>query len=91
MRNIMKRNPNFLLRDVAGTKVIVPVGEAVSAFPGMITVNSTGAYLWELLEQEQTELSLIKALTDRYEVDEKTAKADVTAFVSKLKTAGALI
>ena len=88
---MMKRNPDFLLRDVAGTLVIVPVGAAVSAFPGMITVNSTGAYLWELLEQEQTESALVKALTDRYEVDKSTAEADVAAFLRKLKPTGALI
>ena len=87
----MKRKPDFLLRDVAGTFVIVPVGEAVTSFPGMITVNSTGAYLWELLEQEQTEASLVKALTDRYEVDENTAGADVRAFLARLKPVGALI
>ena len=87
----MKRKPDFLLRDVAGTFVIVPVGEAVTSFPGMITVNSTGAYLWELLEQEQTEASLVKALTDRYEVDENPAGADVRAFLARLKPVGALI
>lgn len=88
---MIRRNPDFLLRDVAGTLVIVPVGTAVSGFPGMITVNSTGAYLWELLEQEQTEESLICALTQRYEVDEKTAGTDVEAFLQKLKPTGALI
>lgn len=88
---MIKRNPDFLLRDVAGTLVIVPVGAAVSAFPGMITVNSTGAYLWELLEQAQTEQSLVKALTDKYEVNEQTAGADVAAFLNKLKPTGALI
>lgn len=88
---MIKRNPDFLLRDVAGTLVIVPVGVAVSAFPGMITVNSTGAYLWELLSEEQTEQSLIRALTQRYEVDEKTAGADVAAFLNKLKLTGALL
>ena len=88
---MIKRNPDFLLRDVAGTLVIVPVGATVSAFPGMITVNSTGAYLWELLSEEQTERSLVKALTARYEVDEKTAGADVAAFLKKLKPTGALL
>lgn len=88
---MIKRNPDFLLRDVAGTLVIVPVGAAVSAFPGMITVNSTGAYLWELLEQEQTEQSLVQALTHRYEVDADTAGADVAAFLKRLRPTGALI
>ena len=87
----MKRSSDFLLRDVAGTRVIVPVGDAVTAFPGMITLNATAAYLWELLETEQTVQSLTQALLDRYEVDEPKAKADVEAFIARLQPTGALV
>ena len=87
----MKRSSDFLLRDVAGTLVIVPVGAAVSAFPGMITLNATGAYLWELLETEQTVESLVEALCLRYEVDEVKARADVEAFVARLESTGAVV
>ncbi len=87
----MKRTPNFLLRDVAGTLVIVPVGEAVTAFPGMMTLNATGAYLWELLETEQTVESLTDALVARYEVSREIAQADVEAFVDKIKPTGAVV
>ncbi len=80
----MKRSPNFLLREVAGTLVIVPVGEAAAKFKGMITLNATSAYLWEILETQQTKESLVKALTDRYEVDEETASKDVDALLEKL-------
>jgi hypothetical protein len=87
----MKRNADFLLRDVAGTLVVVPVGAAVSAFPGMITLNATGAYIWELLETEQSEQTLTDALVARYEIDSETARADVKAFIAKLKPTGALV
>ena len=87
----MKRCADFLLRDVAGSIVIVPVGAAVTAFPGMVTLNATGAFIWELLETEQTEVSLAEALVARYEVDEATALADVQAFVKKRKPIGAII
>ena len=86
----MKRSENFLLRDVAGTLVIVPVGAAVSAFPGMITLNDTAAYLWELLEQEQTEDSLVQALCGQYAVDTDTARKDIVVFLEKLRSVGAL-
>lgn len=88
---LMKRNADFLLRDVAGTLVIVPVGAAVSAFPGMITVNATAAYIWELLETEQTVETLTEALVARYEVDAERAQADVEAFLNRLQPTGALI
>lgn len=87
----VKRSDNFLLRDVAGTLVIVPVGAAVSAFPGMITVNATGAYIWELLETEQTVDSLVEALLERYDVDRQKAYEDVVAFVERLKPTGAIV
>lgn len=80
----MKRSPDFLLREVAGTLVIVPVGEASAKFKGMITLNATSAYLWELLEKEQTVESLVAALLERYEVDEETARKDVDAIIEKL-------
>lgn len=87
----MKRSADFLLRDVAGTLVIVPVGAAVSAFPGMITLNPTGAYIWELLEQEQTVDSLVEAMIARYDVDAKKAREDVEAFVEKMQSTGAIV
>lgn len=87
----MKRSSEFLMRDVAGSLVIVPVGTAVSAFPGMITLNAVGAYIWELLETEQTIDSLAQALVERYEVDTATATADVKAFIDKLNATGAIV
>ena len=51
---IMKQNPNFLLREVADSLVLVPVGEATKKYPGMITLNATGKFLWEALAAEQT-------------------------------------
>lgn len=88
---MMRRNPDFLLRDVAGIQVIVPVGEAIVAFPGMITVNQTGAYIWELLENEQTEDALVDALLEQYQVTREQAATDVKAFLEKLQPTGAVL
>lgn len=87
----MKRSTDFLLRDVADTLVIVPVGKATLDFPGMITVNSTGAYLWELLEKSQTMQTLTQAMVERYEVDEAQAQTDVKAFTESLIRVGAIV
>ena len=87
----MRRNPDFLLRQVAGRQVIVPVGKAVSNFPGMITVNQTGAFLWECLETEQTLQTLVQAITETYEVSQEQAAQDAQAFLAKLRPTGALI
>ena len=53
-------------------------------FNGMITVNETGAFLWEKLSEEITEEALLAAMLDEYEVDEETAKADIAEFIKLL-------
>jgi len=47
----MKLKEGFMLRQVAGEHVVLPVGADVD-FNGMITLNETGAFLWNRLEQE---------------------------------------
>ncbi|MBQ8797300.1 MAG: PqqD family protein [Oscillospiraceae bacterium] len=87
----MKRSADFLLREVAGTQVLVPLGAAAVSFSGMVTLNGTGAFIWELLEQPQTMQTLTEALMDRYAVDQETAQNDVEGFVNKLIPIGAIL
>ncbi len=86
----MKIKDGFILREVAGSYLVVAVGAAVKAFNGMINLNETGAFLWKLLEKGATEEEAVAELLKEYDVDEETAKADVKAFVSKLTEAGLL-
>lgn len=87
----MKRNPDFLLREVADTLVVVPIGDAASAFSGMITLNAMGAWLWERMETEQTVDSLTAALVENYEVEADRAREDVVAFIDRLIPSGAIL
>lgn len=86
----MKRNPDYILSNVADTWVVVPTARAAADFPGMLTLNGPGKYLWELLESEQTPEELIQALTERYEVTADRAGADVQKFLDRLIKAGAV-
>lgn len=86
----MRRRKDYLLRRVADTIAVVPLGRAALDFNGMLTVNETGAYLWELLETEQTVESLTDALCARYEVRRDQAAADTEIFLKKLRAADAL-
>lgn len=87
----MKRNSGFLMRQVAGRYVLAPVGDTVKTFSGMITMNATGKFLWDLLEQDQTVDSLAQALVDNYEVELEKAKADVVKYLEPLLPIKAVI
>ena len=81
----MKIKDNFMLRKVADTYVVVPVGAAVAEFNGMINLNETGAFLWKEFETDKTFEDVLKAMLEEYEVEENLAKKDLENFVNILK------
>lgn len=85
----MKLKPTFLLRKIAGQTVVLPTTAELD-LNMMITLNDTGAFLWEHLVDETDEAALVAALLAEYDVDEETAKKAVSAFVKKLRDNGFL-
>lgn len=84
----MKVEKEFILREIAGDYILVPVGDTALDFNGLITVNEIGAFLWEKMKQDVTVTDLTNDVLKEYEVDEETARADVEEFVSALQAAG---
>jgi len=87
----MKIKENYMLRKVADTYVVVPIGAAVAEFNGMINLNSAGAFLWRQMEIETTFENVLSAMLEEFEVDEETAKNDLLKFIDELKQANLLI
>ncbi len=87
----MKIKDGYILREVLGNFIVVAVGDAALDFNGVITLNETGAFLWKVLSNGATEEELLEALTKEYEIDEAVAKADISAFLDKLREAEILV
>lgn len=81
----MKIKEGFILRKVAGNHVVVPIGQAVLDFNGMMNLNDTGAFLFERMIGGTTREELIRALVNEYEIDEQLAATDVDAFIEKVE------
>ena len=86
----MKIKKDYVLRQVADTWVVLPLGDAAVDFSGMLTLNESGAMLWRVLEQGADREKLTAALLVEYEVSSQQAMADVDAFLNKLLQAGCL-
>ncbi len=84
----MRIKKDYVLRQVVDTWVVLPLGAEAVNFAGMLTLNESGAMLWQVLEQGCDRDALVKALTAEYEVSEAEAGADVDAFLNKLLQAG---
>lgn len=86
----MKIKSEFLLRKISDTFVVVPVGSAVVDFSGLINLNETGAFLFEILQKGAEERELVEKLLNEYEVSPEIAERDVKAFISNVKEADIL-
>lgn len=86
----MKINENFVLREVAGSWVVIPIGEKSVDFNGMMNLNETGVLLWKELEKGCEKEALVAAITAEYEVSAEEAAADIDEFVDILMKAGCL-
>ena len=84
----MKIKDGFMLREVAGKWVVVPLAERVVEFNDIMTLSESGALLWKVLEKDVEEEELLQALFSEYSIDEMTAKADVQEYISTLLEKG---
>ena len=86
----MKLDKNFVLRRVVDNAVLVPFGQKMIDFNGMISLNKVGAFLAEKLQEETTREALVTAVVEKYDVDAETATADVSRFLDELRANKAL-
>lgn len=87
----MKIKSGFILQSLAGSHMVVPVGSRAADFKGMITLNESGKFLWQQLEQDRTEEELVAAVMEAYpETKEAIARQYVGEFVQQLKAADCL-
>ena len=81
----MKIKEGFILREIAGSFVVVPVGQNLVDVSSMITLNETGAFLWNALSEEASEEQLCEKLLSEYEgVSREEALSDIRDFVKVL-------
>lgn len=76
---------NFILRQIAGESLLIPVGEAALAVNGLIALSESAALLYERLREDCSRQELIDVLLAEYEVSEETAGEDVDAFLVQMR------
>lgn len=81
----MKISNEYIIRDIAGEYIIVPVGQVALDFQGLITVNEIGVYIWELLQKKEITFdNLLAAILNEYDVSQTVAKQDLIGFLNQL-------
>lgn len=82
---MMKTRPGYSLRKVLDAYLIMGKGREAYRPNCIMSLNETGAFLWDLLAQGAEESDLVARMLAEYDVDEATARKDVAVFLSQLR------
>jgi hypothetical protein len=75
----LRRTERAVYGDVPDETVLLDVDAGIA-----LRLNSTGAWIWEQLEQPQAVAQLARGLAERFEIDEGRALDDVVAFAREM-------
>lgn len=90
----MRQNKGFVLKEIENIPYLLPYGQMIADRKRGMQINATGAYLWNLLEQDCTLDELIEQSAKYYEVptvDLEEFQNDISRFVQQLVAYGIVI
>lgn len=80
----MKTNENYILREIDGESILIPIGEASEHLNGMIHLTPTASFIWKEVDNSNCLEEIIQKLMGKYEVTEEIARRDVYGFLTEL-------
>lgn len=86
-----KANPDFLLREVAGEAVLIPIGEAGVFENSVISLNDTCCFLWKLFQTPRTIEDVIAEAKKEYTDPDGIMEQGINSFVSEYLNHGLLL
>ena len=81
----MKLRGDFVVRQIMGDTVVIPVGKTALQMNGMILLNDVSKVIWECLERDADLEGTVMAVTDVFEVSCEEARRDILEFWEKLR------
>ncbi len=85
-----RANPDFLLREVAGEAVLIPVGEAGVFENSVISLNDTCSFLWKLFQEPRTEEEVIAEAKKEYSDPDGEMEQGIKSFIEEYVKYGLL-
>ena len=86
----MKILNGFVVREIAGKSVAISINPKLP-FRGMLSLNSTARFLWDILVKGCEREELYEALIEAYGIDRELAVRDVDNILSLLSSHGLLV
>ena len=81
----MKIKDGLMLCQVGEDYVVLANADVQMQIRGLTTINETGAFIWNALQEDRSEADVVDMMLQEFDVDRATAERDVAEFCALLK------
>lgn len=82
---MMKIKDGYILKDVAGSKIVIATGAQRLNFNGVITFNDVGAEVFNMLNGENSLEDIVAKISADYNAPIEVVRADVEKLIEKMR------
>lgn len=86
----MRISDDYILKTIVDDYIVVPIGDSVD-INSMISVNETGARIWNAIEDGKSIDEIAEDFVSEYGISKELALADINDFVKTMLDNGILI
>jgi len=86
LQSLHKLKSKFVARNVGNELILVPLTANVAQMNELFTLNETGKFIWENINDNSTVLEIENLMIETFDIDSAIAKRDIELFLSKLET-----
>jgi len=84
LKSLQKIKAGFVTREVGQELVLVPLTGNVAQMNELFTMNETGKFIWENINEDTTIDELAEKMVEAFEVSPEIAKRDISGFLVKM-------
>ena len=85
----MKIKQGYEIKSLEGVNIVVPTSSDVS-FSGVITLNETAVFVWNLLKSDITKAQIVDAMAVEYDAPRDVLENDVEELLDSFRQNGLL-
>jgi len=85
INELYKRKSLFAIRNVGNEKILVPIKNNIANMTEIFNLNEVGSFIWDKIDGKNTVDDIVTAIIDEFDIDESTAKKDLTEFIEKFE------
>ncbi|MCR5500012.1 MAG: PqqD family protein [Acetatifactor sp.] len=86
----MKLKEGVIINEIDGQTLAVDAGSGRERFNGLVRMNKTGGFIAGLLQNDTDMDSIVRALTEKYDVTAEVARVNAAKVIDALAGAGLL-